>query len=75
MQIPVISRAHAAEELGVSVSTLRRMESRGDLTPARSISERSRTKYYDRETFWDEIQTGRSRAMGDSVDARHPSMP
>lgn len=75
MQIPVISRAHAAEELGVSVSTLRRMESRGDLTPARSVSERSRTKYYDRKTFWDEIQKGRARAVKDSIDARHQSMP
>tara|TARA_Y100001973_G_C5103728_1_gene284031 strand:- start:84 stop:311 length:228 start_codon:yes stop_codon:yes gene_type:complete len=75
MQIPVISRALAAEELGVSVSTLRRMELRGDLTPARSISERSRTKYYDRQTFWDEIQKGRERSVKDSSDARHPSVP
>tara|TARA_R100000664_G_C2759740_1_gene149818 strand:+ start:5434 stop:5643 length:210 start_codon:yes stop_codon:yes gene_type:complete len=61
MEIPVISRAHAAEELGVSVSTLRRMEQRGVLTPARSISDMSKTMYYDRKKFWSEVKNGLSR--------------
>ena len=56
MEIPVISRAHAAVELGVSVSTLRRMEQRGELTPATSISDKSRGKYYDRKLFWSEVK-------------------
>ena len=69
MQIPVISRAIAAEELGVSVSTLRRMEQRGDLTPARSISDVSKTMYYDRERFWSEVKSGLCRDAEGLKDA------
>ena len=64
MNIPVISRAHAAEALGVSVSTLRRMEKRGALTPAQPISDMSKVKYYDRKTFWSEVSKGVSHGDG-----------
>ena len=69
---PLISRQEAASSLGISVSTLRRMEARGTITPAASIGE-GKKRYYSKAVFWSEVES--VRAGQGSHHAGHPNKP
>ena len=64
----LFSRQDAALAIGVSLSTLRRMERRGVISPAKPIGLQGKKRYYDRQIFWSEVKAHRELPGGQGSD-------